>query len=53
MKAVLWNISFMYSGFILFSVLNISRARAPSRFTSIIDSPDLFKIDPKSLEKLL
>ena len=27
----------MYSGFKLFNVLNISRARFPSRFTSIVD----------------
>ena len=43
---------FMYSGFILFSVLNTSRARVLSRFTSIVDLPDLFKIYSKSLEKL-
>ena len=42
---------FMYSGFILFSVLNTSRARVLSRFTSIVDLPDLFKITGKAVVK--
>ena len=42
-KAVFCNISYIYSGFILFSVLNISRARFLSGFTSSVDLPDVFK----------
>ena len=35
----------MYSGFTLFTVLNTYRARVLRYFTSIVDLPDLFKID--------
>ena len=43
----------MFSGLILFSILNTSRARVLSHLTSIVDLPDLFKIDSISLEKSL
>ena len=43
----------MYSGFILFGVLNTSRGRIYSCFTSIVDLPDLVEIDSQSLEKSL